>query len=246
MAASATDGPAARTVRHDGWGELVLARPQRRNALIGPMVDDLRAGLAELLAGGVRAILLRGDGGCFCSGLDVDAFAADPAPAWRAGWAEAWLAFHRELYACPAVIVGALERFAINGGSSLALACDLLVAGEGSYLLVGEAAIGMHAPMNIAWLRLRANEAIAAQLLFGAGRVPAADLQRFGLAHRVVADDAALTEAQALTAKLAGYRGRALAAIKLSLRRAIPEGGDIFTAAQAAGFVSAGPARVGR
>jgi enoyl-CoA hydratase/carnithine racemase len=209
------------------------------------MVSALRAGLAELIAGGARAIVLRGEGGCFCSGLDVEAFAANPAPAWRADWQANWLGFHRALHACPAVIVGALERFAINGGASPALACDLLVAGEGAYLLVGEAAIGMHAPMNLAWLRLRASEAVAAQLLLGAERVPAADLLRLGLAYRVVADDAVTETAQALAAKLAGYRGGALAGIKRSLRRAAPDGGDLFAAMLATDFASAPPARVG-
>jgi enoyl-CoA hydratase/carnithine racemase len=239
------EGASARIERHEGWGELILSRPERRNALVGPMVSELRAGLADLLSGGARAIVLRGDGGCFCSGLDVEAFAADPAPAWRAEWAETWIGFHRALYDCPAVIIGALERFAINGGSSPALACDLLVAGEGAYLLVGEAAIGMHAPMNIAWLRLRATEAIAAQLLLAAERVPAAELLRLGLAYRVVADSAVVETAQAMAAKLAGYRGDALAAIKRSLRRAPPAGADMFAAVQATGFQSAPPARVG-
>nr|QQZ49649.1 hypothetical protein JKL49_22645 [Phenylobacterium glaciei] len=60
----------------------------------------------------------------------MDAFAARPAPDWLADWPEEWAGFHRELYRCPAVIVGALERFAINAGAALALACDLLVAGR--------------------------------------------------------------------------------------------------------------------
>ena len=55
-----TETKCAYAVQHDGWGELVLSRPARRNALIGPMVVDLRKGLAELVAAGSRVILLRG------------------------------------------------------------------------------------------------------------------------------------------------------------------------------------------
>lgn len=239
-----SEAPAARIERHDGWGELILSRPDRRNALVGPMAADLRAGLADLLADGARVILLRGDGGAFCSGLDVDAFAAQPAPAWRASWPADWAAFHRELYRCPAVIVGALERFAINAGSSLALACDLLVAGEGAYLLVGEAAVGMHAPMNVAWLRLRTSESVAAQLALAAGRVPAADLLRLGLAHKVVADAEVVAEAGALAAKLAAYPGQGLAAIKAAIRRPLGDV-DVFDAVQSTGIQTSGPSRVG-
>jgi enoyl-CoA hydratase len=141
------------------------------------------------------------------------------------------------------VIVGALERFAINAGSSMALACDLLIVGEGAYLMVGEAAVGMHAPMNIAWLRLKTTEAVAAQLALAAGRVPAADLLRLGLAYKVVADDAVAGEAQALAAKLAAYPGQGLAAIKAALRRPIADG-DVFQAVQSTGHQTAAPSRV--
>ena len=232
-----------RTVVHDGWGELVLSRVHRRNALTGLMAAGLRAGLADLLAGGARAILLRGDGGAFCSGLDVDAFTAKPPPGWLTTWPGDWAAFHRDLYRCPAVIVGALERFAINGGASLALACDMLVVGAGAYLLVGEAAIGMQAPMNVAWLRLRTSEAIAAQLCFGAGRMTGADLYRLGLANKVVADGEVDAEARALAVRLAGYPGAGLAAIKAALRRPVAAGGDIFDAVTA-GPPTAAPSRL--
>jgi enoyl-CoA hydratase/carnithine racemase len=233
----------ARSELHDGWGELILSRPERKNALIGPMAVELRTGLADLLAGGARVVLVRGEGGAFCSGLDVDAFAAQPPPAWRATWTEEWAGFHRELYRCPAVIIGALQRFAINGGASLALACDLLIAGEGAYLLVGEAAIGMHAPMNVAWLRLRCSEAVAAQVCLAAGRVPAADLWRLGLVHKVVADADVEAEARALATKLAGYPGQGLAAIKAAMRRQ-GAGEAVFDAVAAAGHATAGPARI--
>jgi enoyl-CoA hydratase/carnithine racemase len=64
--------PGAYAVTHDGWGELVLSRPARRNAIVGPMVGEMRAALASLFAAKARVIVLRGDGGSFGSGLDVD------------------------------------------------------------------------------------------------------------------------------------------------------------------------------
>ena len=233
------DAPHALAIQHDGWGELVLSRPARRNALTGRMAIEARAGLGALIAAGSKAIVLRGEGGFFSSGLDLDAFAATPPPPWRASWPQDWSGFHQDLYRSPAVIVGALERFAINGAASLALACDLLVVGDDAYLLVGEAAIGMNAPMNIAWLRLRTTEAIAAQLALGAERIHAADLQRLGLAYKIVGKDHVVEEARSLAAKLASYRGEALAAIKFGLRRPVTNPEDLFDANAAAGFRTA-------
>ncbi|MHB8576308.1 MAG: enoyl-CoA hydratase/isomerase family protein, partial [Dehalococcoidia bacterium] len=90
------DEAATVLIERDGArGELVLNRPERRNALIGPMVTELRAGLAALVADTeVKAILIRGAGGSFCAGLDLDAFGASPPPAWRANFSEAWASLH--------------------------------------------------------------------------------------------------------------------------------------------------------
>lgn len=220
--------PNALAIAHDGWGELVLSRPHRRNAMIGPMITELRAGLARLLQGGAKAIVLRGAGGSFCSGLDLDAFSQTPPPDWKQSFAADYAALHRDLYHCPAILIGALERHAINGGASLALAPDLLVAGEGAFIQIGEAAIGMHAPMNVAWLRIKTSEAVAMQLALGARRTGAVDLHRLGLAYEVVADDQVTARACVLASTMAAYPGSGLASIKAALRRPWPGGDDIF------------------
>lgn len=228
---------------HEGWGELVLNRPDRRNALAPDSAAALRKGLASLVAGGARAIVLRGEGGTFCSGLDVDLFQGGAGAAWAADWT----GFHRDLLACPAVVICALERYAINAGAALALGSDLMVAGEGAVLTVGEAAIGMHAPMNLAWLRLRAPEAVAAQLALGAGRMSGADLHRLGLAWALVPDDGVLEHARAAAVRMAGWPPGTLAGIKAALRRPAPEGGDVFDAVQARpGEGGTAPSRISR
>jgi enoyl-CoA hydratase/carnithine racemase len=227
--------PQAYAITHDGWGELVLSRPARRNAIIGPMVGEMRAALASLLDAKARVIVLRGDGGSFCSGLDVDAFGQTPPPAWRETFPADWAGWHLDLYRCPAVVICALERHAINGGSSMVFGSDLVVMGEEAFVLVGEAAIGMAAPMNVAWLRLKTTETIAAQLTLAPRRLKGAELSRLGLAHDVVPDDQVLTRARELAATLAGYPGAGLKNIKASLRRygAAGDGADWFRPAAA-------------
>ena len=228
---------------HEGWGELVLNRPDRRNALAPESAKALREGLSDLLAGGARVVLLRGEGGTFCSGLDVDLFQGGAGAAWAADWT----GFHRDLHACPAVVICALERYAINAGAALALGSDLLVAGEGAILTVGEAAIGMHAPMNLAWLRLKAPESIAAQLALGAGRMAGPDLHRLGLAWALVPDEAVQDHARSAAIRMAGWPAGTLAGIKAALRRPLPQGGDVFDAVQALpGQGGAAPSRVAR
>jgi enoyl-CoA hydratase/carnithine racemase len=235
-----SDAPVLAT-RHEGWGEIVLNRPDRRNALAPETAKALRECLSDLLAGGARVLLLRGEGGTFCSGLDIDLFQGGAGAAWAADWT----GFHRDLHACPAVVICALERYAINAGAALALGSDLMVAGEGAILTVGEAAIGMHAPMNLAWLRLKAPEAVAAQLALGAGRMAGPDLHRLGLAWALVPDGEVHDHARAAAIRMAGWPAGTLAGIKAALRRPLPQGGDVFDAVQARpGQGGAAPSRV--
>lgn len=207
--------------RHAGWADVILNRPERRNAIEGTLAADLASTLRTLNADPeVRAIVLRGAGGGFCSGLDLKAFAAEPAPAWKAGFAQAWDDVHGLLLESRKVLVVALERYAINGGAALALAGDVMLAGESAYLQVGEIQIGMAAPRNLAWLVLRHSEAVAARLALLGERVPAPELLRLGLATEVVADADVVTRAQAMAARLAGFPAEGVSAVKAGLRAA--------------------------
>lgn len=203
-----------RIERASGFAELVLDRPDRRNAITGPLVEGLLAGLDELRTDeDVKAVLLRGAGGTFCSGLDLDAFQQDPPPDWRRDFGARWLDLHVALFEYPKPVVGALERYAIAGGSGLALACDLLVAGEGARLQVAEAALGMAAPMNVAWLQLKLGLARVNDLVMTARPVQGPELAQMGLATSVP-DRQVLEEARALAGRLAAHPGHPHASTK--------------------------------
>lgn len=207
--------------RHDGWAELVLNRPERRNAIDGPLAAALAAHLHDLQGDtSVRAVVLRGAGGAWCSGLDLKAFNADPPPEWRAGFTATWDALHQALLDAPQVLVLALERFAINGAASIALAADLLVVGQGAFLQVAEVQMGMAAPKNMAWLALRHGAALAARLTLLGDRWDADTLLRQGIATEVVPDEQVVERACALAARIAGYPPQGPLRVKAGLRAA--------------------------
>ena len=206
-------------VAHEGWAELILNRPERKNAVTGPLGIELARQVNVLAADDdVRVILLRGAEGAFCSGLDLKEFNADPPPDWLSDFAKIWRSVHRALFNCSKPIVGALERYAINGGAALALACDLLVVGEEAFLQVGEVQQGMAAPYNVAWLNLRHSEAVAAQIALVGRRLHGRELVGLGAAYSCVPDEEVVGHATALAEQLAGYPSGALARIKAGLR----------------------------
>lgn len=215
-----TTEPAVLLIRHDGWAEIVLNRPQRRNAIDGALADDFHQALSETARDeSLRAVVLRGAGGALCSGLDLKAFNAEPKPAWVPGFNARWRDVHVALASTRQVLVVALERFAINGGAALAIAGDVLVCGRGATLQIGEVRLGMFAPNNLAWLLMRHAESVAARLALLGDKVGADELLRLGVATEVVDDDQVTERCQALAREIAQWPAANVQALKSALRR---------------------------
>ncbi|MEM7284739.1 MAG: enoyl-CoA hydratase/isomerase family protein [Actinomycetota bacterium] len=190
----------------DGVAVVELNRPHRKNAMTGPLMAAL-ADTMEAVARdeSVEAVVFCGAGGAFCSGLDLDEYNADPPPDWLADAPTVMRRAHVSLAACPVPIVVALERYAINGGAALALAGDLIVVGEESWLQVGEVKLGMAAPNNLAWLAPRYPLSTIMQIVVPGERLPGPRLRELGVAYDVVPDPEVRSRAEALGAQLAGY-----------------------------------------
>jgi len=215
------------TERHGAVAHVILNRPERRNALTGPLADELLEALTTASEDDdVSIIVVRGAGGAFCSGLDLKEFSADPRPEWVAGFGQKWRAVHETIFNCPKIVVGALERAAVNGGAALALAMDFLVAGDNAFLQVGEIQQGMAAPMNTAWLLLRHSEAVAARAALIGDRLNGPKLVELGIALMSVADEHVVAETEALANRLAEHDRGGIYRIKTSLRGGGPSGGD--------------------
>jgi len=207
---------------HGRVAHVVLNRPDRRNALTGPLADELADALETLNEDdGVTVIVIRGANNAFCSGLDLKEFAKDPQPDWVPDFGAKWRRVHRALFDSRHMVIGALERAAVNGGAALALACDFLVAGDTAFLQVGEIQQGMAAPMNMAWLRLRYSEAVAGRLALVGDRVQGPELVRLGIAHESVPDADVLNAVDALAQRLAAHDPGGVRRIKKSLRRTV-------------------------
>lgn len=132
--------PAVLYQADDGVAVLTLNRPERLNAIVPALAEELRAALAR--AGDdpdVRVVRLRGSGRSFCAGYDIGAGAEAMAELERA---EPWdpIADYRfmsryvdtymALWSSPKPVVAQVHGFCVGGGTDLALCSDLIVCAD--------------------------------------------------------------------------------------------------------------------
>ena len=140
----------------------MLNRPDKRNALIAPMMSQLRDAFVHMAADdSVHAVMVRSAGGALYLGLDLKTINAEPKPEWVSDLPRIWRETNEAMAACTKPMVCALEKYAINGGAPIAFACDFMVAGQSAYIRVGEVQRGMAVPNNLAWLQGKHGEVIA-------------------------------------------------------------------------------------
>ena len=189
----------------DGCVELVLDRPQRRNAFTTELLRELREHLAAVNG----PLLLTGAGEAFCAGADLD----EPGTDERF---ELMGLLLRELRAMPAPTLAAVHGPAIGGGWGLALACDLCFASRAASFCLPEVAKGFRLPEP---LMRRLTEVVgpvrAAELAYAGTRWGAEEALAAGCVTRVYEDrDALLTAARTLCAEIASRPARSLATVK--------------------------------
>lgn len=220
----------------DGIATLTLNRPERLNALSPAMGDALLEALPRLAADAdVGVVVVTGAGRAFCAGGDVKAMAEGrEAPAAtleeRAQALRARMEISRWLHEMPKPTIAMVRGAAAGAGLSMALACDLRVAGESARFTTAFARVGYSGDFGGSFFLTRlVGTARARELYFTADLVDAARAEAIGLVNRVVPDARLEEETQALAARLARGPRIALRYMKRNLNVAEHAAlGDVF------------------
>ncbi|HEY8490208.1 MAG TPA: enoyl-CoA hydratase [Dehalococcoidia bacterium] len=182
----------------DGVGLITLNRPDRLNALTGPMWGEL-ADAAERLAAdaAVRCVVLTGAGRAFCAGGDVKAMAEGEGAGGGFSSFEEGVAAQRRwhrvsalLHTMPKPTIAMVNGAAAGAGLSVALACDLRIAGESARLGTAFARVGLAGDFGGTYFLTKlAGPARARELYFTAEILDARRALELGLVNRVVPDE---------------------------------------------------------
>jgi 2-(1,2-epoxy-1,2-dihydrophenyl)acetyl-CoA isomerase len=211
----------------DGVAVLTLNRPDRLNALSGPMLDALLERLPRLAADpAVGAVVVTGAGRAFCAGGDVKAMAegrefAETSLEDKAYALRSKMEVSRWLHEMPKPTIAMVRGAAAGAGLSIALACDLRVAGESARFATAFARVGYSGDFGGSWfLTQLVGTAKARELYYTAEIVDAATAAQLGLVNRVVPDDRLEDETLALARKLANGPRVALRYMKRNMNAA--------------------------
>ncbi|MEU5208111.1 enoyl-CoA hydratase-related protein [Streptomyces sp. NPDC020742] len=206
--------------RHGHVAELVMDRPKAMNAVSTAMADALAQACAELSADrSVRAVVLTSTHErAFCVGADLkernsftDADLMRQRPHTRAAYTG--------VLELPVPAIAAVHGFALGGGYELALACDLIVADGTAVVGLPEVSVGViPGGGGTQLLPRRVGAARAAELVFTARRVPAAEAAELGMIDQLAADGQDRAEALELAAAIARHSPVGLRAAKRALR----------------------------
>ncbi len=224
------------TVRVEPDGDIawiVLDRPERLNALTATMCRELAAALAEADEGPCRVVVLRGEGRAFCAGADLDQILHDvdatDAVAIRAFMNSGWQAVIRQISEMATPLVAAVHGPAYGGGANLALAADLVVAGESAVFCQSYVDRGIAPDLGATFTLPRlVGLAQARRLLMLGTAVPAPEALAMGMIAEVVPDERLLARARELATELAAKDAGALNIIRSTMERNL--GADLPTA----------------
>jgi len=218
----------------DGVARVTINRPERRNALDAASRDTLIETILRARSDpAVRALLLTGAGGAFCTGADLSGGAGGQAPPQGAprgidprAAADA-LRFGaqrlvRILFELDKPSVAAVAGPAAGMGAHLALACDLVVMAEDARLIEVFARRGLVVDAMGAWLLPRlVGLGRAKQMVFFADDVRGPQALEWGLVQHVVPAERLDEEAMAWATRLAKGPTRALGLAKQLLNRSL-------------------------
>jgi 2-(1,2-epoxy-1,2-dihydrophenyl)acetyl-CoA isomerase len=207
----------------DGVGIITMDRPESRNALTPNMVSEMGEAIEACKQPDVRAVLLTGAGGGFCSGADLKFLLETMEKGDQEGLKDYIATLANDLHhkvvtglrRLEKPVVAGINGVAAGAGFSLTLACDIRVAARGARFLMAYANIGAPADGGSTYLLPRLIGASRAMQMYLASQPTSAEAAlEMGLVNQVVEDDALHQHAMETAVRLAQGPTAAFARVK--------------------------------
>ena len=191
-----------KTMKYESDGDLIrltLDRPEALNAVNYQGTLELhRAAMAIHDDPHARAVLVRGNGRAFCTGIDLKELAAEQTPQ---DYFYQWDQALRLLEQADKLIICAIQGFALGGGLQFALACDIRIASEDAVLGMPAAKEGFIPGLGTYRLPRYIGLGRAKRMAISGENVDGLEALRIGLVDYAVKPEDFDREVEALTQK---------------------------------------------
>ena len=182
---------------------MTLNRPERRNALSRQLMRELYLGFQECGEDdSIRVLIVRGAGGNFCAGADLNEVMNKTIVEYRKHFAVLPEAF-RAIARMGKPVIAAVEGYALAGGCGLAATCDLTIAREDATFGVTEIRVGLFPMVISAPIFRLIGRKRGFELFFTGEMISAKEAADIGLINRAVPKDRFEDEVMGLAEKLA-------------------------------------------
>jgi enoyl-CoA hydratase/carnithine racemase len=186
----------------DGIAVLTLNRPEKRNAVDGPLIAALDAFFAAPPED-ARVVVLTGAGDHFCAGLDIAELKLVGAPEAQAT-SRAWHRTTEKIQFGALPVVAAMKGMVLGGGLEIAASTHVRVAEPSTFYQLPEVGLGIF-PGGGASARVSriVGPGRAVEMMLTARRIAAEEGQMLGLSHHLVGEGEALDTAMEMAGRIA-------------------------------------------
>jgi 2-(1,2-epoxy-1,2-dihydrophenyl)acetyl-CoA isomerase len=220
----------------DQVATLTLNSPTKRNALEPAMRDELAAHIRTIRDdASIRAVVITGAGGHFCSGGDLRNIAS--ANLDNAGWLQRMQSLHQwvfDLLTLDRPVIAAVDGAAAGAGFSLAMAADFVLATPRAWFNMSFLKVGLVPDVGAFYTLPRiVGVQRAKEIMLSARDVKAAEALQLGLVMELHEPEQLMTRAQTMARSFVGASPAAVALIKRSLQDALGGGLQSLLATEA-------------
>ncbi len=199
----------------DGIAVIWLNRPERLNAVVAELVDDLLEALDAAAKSDARAVVLAGRGRAFCAGHDLK----EPTPEGDSRpRLDRLQDVTRRLRGLRQPVIAAVHGYAIGAGAEFAMGCDLILAAEDAVFAFPEVSLGLSVTGAASrLLPLLVGPLKAKELLLLGERVSGTEAANLGLVNAALPVDDLMDTALAWAARIAAHPAAAATMTKRAL-----------------------------
>lgn len=199
-----------KTIHRDTIFEIILNRPDKRNALNVAIYEEFNTAVSEAnKTPGIRAILIRGEGKAFSSGIDVSNLLGlsqrygDHWPQRMRSITDEFQLVLTRLERIEVPTIALLHGYCLGMAMELALACDMRIATPGTMMGLPETRLGIIPDVGGTTRLVRlVGPAKAKELIFTGRKFPAEQAEKLGIVNYVVPEEMLMTKAEELVAEI--------------------------------------------